>query len=270
MNVGRMTVAAISSLVMRGAVGLRAIGFALERRGHTVWPVPTVVMPWHPGFGPSTRTPAAALAKQLAELGQHAGALDAVLTGYFASADDVAAAATFLDTVRAARPDALFVVDPVTGDEGGRYVPDAVAEAIHSRLVPRADIITPNINELQDLTGSRDPGAARALAVPQVIVTSAVSRPDAIGAALVTAEGGGEVVHPRLETVARGTGDLFSGVLTAALVEGMDALDALAEASAATYGVAARSGPDTLDLAGCQALIATPDRSVVRVTPTPR
>ena len=87
------TVAAISSFVMRGAVGLRAITFALERRGVTVWAVPTVVMPWHPGLGRSTRTPADALPEQLAELSAHASRIDAVLTGYFASAAQVEAAA---------------------------------------------------------------------------------------------------------------------------------------------------------------------------------
>ena len=142
------TVAVVSSFVMRGAVGLRANVFALERRGVTVWAVPTVLLPWHPGLGPSTRTPSADLPRQLDELADHAAGLDGVLTGYFASAAQVAAAAGFIDRLRAVRPDALVVVDPVTGDEGGRYVPDAVAEAIHRELVPRADVITPNINEL--------------------------------------------------------------------------------------------------------------------------
>ncbi|MEM9224699.1 MAG: pyridoxal kinase, partial [Pseudomonadota bacterium] len=123
------TVVAISSFVMRGTVGLRAAVFALERRGATVWAAPTVILPWHPGLGPSTRAAVDPLPKQLDELAAHAGAVDLVLTGYFASAAQVDAAARFIKAVRETRRDALVVVDPVTGDENGRYVPDAVAEA---------------------------------------------------------------------------------------------------------------------------------------------
>lgn len=45
----------ISSHVVRGAVGNRAAVFALEMLGHRVWALPTVVLPWHPGHGRSTR-----------------------------------------------------------------------------------------------------------------------------------------------------------------------------------------------------------------------
>jgi len=45
----------ISSHVVRGSVGNRAAVFALETLGHPVWALPTVVLPWHPGHGKSTR-----------------------------------------------------------------------------------------------------------------------------------------------------------------------------------------------------------------------
>ena len=45
----------ISSHVVRGTVGNRAAVFALETLGHPVWAVPTVILPWHPGHGPSRR-----------------------------------------------------------------------------------------------------------------------------------------------------------------------------------------------------------------------
>lgn len=251
---------------MRGAVGLRAITFALERRGVTVWSVPTVVMPWHPGLGRSTRAPAELLPAQLDELGAHAARLDAVLTGYFASAAQVEAAARLIDRVREARPDAHIVVDPVTGDEAGRYVPDAVAEAIHHHLVPRADMITPNRNELADLAGAATPEAARALGLKAAIVTSAIDADGEVGAWLVTPDGLSTVAHPRVERPARGTGDLFSGVLTAALVSGFDPHEALVEASAATYAVVSASPEEALDLAGCQAAIAAPDHAPITAT----
>lgn len=250
---------------------MRAITFALERRGATVWSVPTVLLPWHPGLGPSTRTPSPDLDRQLDELGAHAAALDGVLTGYFANAAQVRAAARFIDSLIAARPDALILVDPVTGDEGGRYVSDAVAEAIHRELVPRAGVLTPNVNELRDIAGGNpDPvAAARALGVPQVVVTSALGGAQETGSLLVTADTAHAVTHARAQDAARGTGDLFSGVLFSALVGGADAPAALAEASAATLGVLSRSGTEALDLAGCQDIIAAPDLATVTLGPAP-
>ena len=46
-------VLSISSHVARGSVGNRAMVFALERLGFTVWAVPTVLLPHHPGHGPA-------------------------------------------------------------------------------------------------------------------------------------------------------------------------------------------------------------------------
>lgn len=258
------TVAAISSLVMRGAVGLRAIQFALERRGATVWAIPTVVMPWHPGLGPSTRTAMADLPAQLAELSARAGEVDAVLTGYFASPGQVRAAARFVDAVRAARPDAPVLVDPVTGDERGRYVPDAVAEAIRDELLTRADVATPNANELADLSGCGDTvAAARGLGPPAVVVTSAGAGAGRTGAMLVDARETVTAEHRMVDPAPRGTGDLFGAVFLSARLSGMAEPRALAEAAAATLAVVEASGPDALALAAAQDAIAHPPLSAV-------
>ena len=57
------------------------------------------------------------------------GGLDAVITGYFASVDQVDVAARVLDTVRAASPAARLVVDPVMGGIDGKPLFDALAAA---------------------------------------------------------------------------------------------------------------------------------------------
>jgi pyridoxine kinase len=262
------TVAAISSLVMRGAVGLRAIQFALERRGCAVWAVPTVVMPWHPGLGPSTRTAMGDLPDQLAQLSTRAGEVDAVITGYFASAAQVHAAAAFIDAVRAVRPGVPILVDPVSGDERGRYVPDDVAVAIRDELVTRADVATPNVNELGDLAGEGPPvAAARRLGPPCVVVTSSVDGEDRTGALLV---GGGKALvaqHRRVEPAPRGTGDLFGAVFLSARLAGADEAAALHEASAATLGVIEASPGDALALAAAQDAIVAPPLETVTVRP---
>ena len=263
----RPTVAAISSHVMRGTVGLRAITFALERRGASVWSVPTVILPWHPGMGPSTRAPSSLLPQQLGELSAHAAAVDAVLTGYFVAAEQVVAAARFIDAVKAARPDALIVVDPIAGDENGRYVSDAVFEAIAAKLLPRADIATPNINELKEFTGAATVEAARRLGPPKVLVSSAVLDETMIGAWLVEPDRATLITHPRLPNPARGTGDLFSGVFTSALLAERDAVAAAVTASAATLAAVCGSGSEALDLGANEAAIAAPDLPPVVTRP---
>jgi pyridoxine kinase len=258
------TVAAISSLVMRGAVGLRAIQFALERRGATVWAVPTVVMPWHPGLGRSTRTAMADLPAQLDELATRAGEVDAVITGYFASAEQVEAAARFIDAVRRARPEAPILVDPVTGDERGRYVPDAVADAIRDALLSRADVATPNANELADFAGDGGAiAAARRLGPPAVVVTSAGAGEGRTGAMLVDGSGAVAAEHRIVENAPRGTGDLFGAVFLSARLSGADDRAALREAAAATLAVIEASGPDALALSAAQEVLAAPPLAAV-------
>lgn len=261
------TVVAISSTVMRGAVGLRPITFALERRGLTAWPVPTVLLPWHPGLGPSTRTPNPDLAAHLADLGAHAATVDAVLTGYFVSPEQVAAAAAFIDTVRAARPDATVLVDPISGDERGRYVPDAVAEAVRALLVPRADILTPNVHELADMAGIDDPvAAARSLGVAKVVVTSAHRGEGEVGT-LVVADGSATLaVHAEIEPAPRGTGDLFSAVCLASALS-QPIVEAVCDAAAATLAAISRSGADMLDYAAAHEALASPPGATVALRP---
>ncbi|MEM6847265.1 MAG: bifunctional hydroxymethylpyrimidine kinase/phosphomethylpyrimidine kinase [Pseudomonadota bacterium] len=251
------TVAALSSLVMRGAVGLRASQFALERRGHIVWPVPTVLLPWHPGQGPSTRTLNPDFAAHTADLSTQAAALDAVFTGYFGASHQVSATAAFIDAVRKVQPSAIILVDPVIGDEHGRYVPDDVADAIKTELLPRADIITPNAFELFDLTGERDPDtAAVSTGVTTVVATSSAATHERIAATLRTGSTHHTVSHSASHPAPRGTGDLFAAVFLAATLEGQPASAALAESAAATSAVAAVSPGDALALQAAQSAIA--------------
>ena len=137
-------IVAISSHVVRGAVGNRAIVFALETMGFRVWSLPTVILPWHPGHGPSTRIvtadePFAAAVSDMTGA-RWAGAIRAVVTGYFGSAGQVAPVAAMIRTLKQADPGLLYVCDPVIGDAGGLYVRPEIAEAIRDELMPLADV----------------------------------------------------------------------------------------------------------------------------------
>ena len=130
---------------------------ALQHLGLTVWPVDTVVFSNHPGHGQfrgEVRDPAAltALLRGLADLGVLA-TCRAVISGYLGSADNAAVVESALDLVRAANPGAVYCCDPVIGDNGRNYVGADVVTAIRDRLLPRADLATPNRHELAVLTG---------------------------------------------------------------------------------------------------------------------
>ena len=119
----------ISSHVARGSVGNRAVVFALETLGHPVWAVPTIMLPWHPGHGPATRIVPdaeqfAAFMKDL-ERAPWLGEVAGVLSGYLGDFRQAEAVASLVNVVKARNPRALYICDPVMGDSGGLYVPEA-------------------------------------------------------------------------------------------------------------------------------------------------
>lgn len=273
----RSTVLVVSSEVSRGGIGARAAAFALERLGHAVWLVPTVWMPWHPGHGPSTRlTPdPLAFAEALAEIAEspRAGEIDWVLTGYFADAAQVEATARLVERLRLTTPGLRLVVDPVLGDgeghgRGGLYVAETLARAVRDRLMPLADVATPNRFELGWLAAraaddtSAAIAAARSLPSPITVVTSAPAMMTrAIGTLLVTADAAVQFEHPSIEGAPHGTGDLFAGLLTARLAEGHPTEAAVTRAVAGVFEMVARSvrgGADELAIAAEQDVLVHP------------
>jgi pyridoxine kinase len=244
----------LSSLVSGSRVGGGVSVAALQAKGIDAMHVPTVLLGRHPGWG---KPGGGAIGDDL-----FAGALDgieanglfalndAVLTGYFASADQVKRAAEAIDAIRAVQtrtahnvcayaPEPLIVVDPIIGDHGKPYVPDAVAAAIRDHLVPRADILTPNAFELEWLTGLpvRDPGealaAARALGKP--VLASSIPAADDIAILYADAHTALSVTHPKLDKAPNGTGDLLTAAFLAERLTGADPKAALETAATAIW-----------------------------------
>jgi pyridoxine kinase len=152
-----MNILSIQSHVVYGHVGHQASTFPLQRLGHEVWSLPTVVYSnhlAHPSFT-GRKLEAGFIDELLKGLKQLdlLGRLDAVLTGYLGDAPIVPMAIAALDAARAKKPEVLYACDPVMGDDGALYVSPALAESIARDLVPRADILFPNIFELQLLSG---------------------------------------------------------------------------------------------------------------------
>ena len=75
--------------------------------------------------------------------------VDAVLTGYLPSAAHVAFAAGLIERLRASSPAPRIIVDPILGDAPkGLYIAEEAARATRERLLPLADVLTPNAFEL--------------------------------------------------------------------------------------------------------------------------
>jgi pyridoxine kinase len=152
-----MNILSIQSHVVYGHVGHQASTFPLQRLGHEVWSLPTVLYSnhlAHPSFT-GRKLDAGFIDELLQGLTKLdlLGRLDAVLTGYLGDAPIVPMAIAALEAARAQKPEVLYACDPVMGDDGALYVSPALAESIARDLVPRADILFPNIFELQLLSG---------------------------------------------------------------------------------------------------------------------
>jgi len=265
----------ITSQVVRGGISGRGLTFALERIGHDVWFLPTILLPWHPGQGKVTRivAPASdfgaivddlAASPKLADIG-------AVITGYLGDADQAGPIAKLIGAVKAANPEARYLCDPVMGDHHGDsgtlYVPRSTAEAIRDELVPLADIVTPNAFELGWLTG-RDVdneiqalAAARMLGNERVLVTSSPAmRRNAIANLLADPRGAVAAEHAAIQDPPHGTGDLIAGLFLTNLMAGLDDEEALKRASASVFELVARSVKKGAD----ELLFAEEQQSVVK------
>jgi pyridoxine kinase len=246
----------LSSQVVHGAVGLSAIVPALQRLGHEVLAMPTILLSNHPGHQRSSgcRVDVTALEGMLDVLDANdwLAGLDAVMTGYLPTADHVAVAVRALDLVRRRSPEAMLLVDPVLGDDPrGLYVDVAAANAVRDHLIPRATVTTPNRFELSWLAGfdvqsARDArAAAERLAPKQVLATSIPFGAGAI--ANIDLEGGASAACPvrRLPKVPHGTGDLLSGLYVGHRLCGVTRDAALGRAVAGVEQAIAQSLGDT-------------------------
>jgi pyridoxine kinase len=266
----------LSSLVARGSVGGRASVFALERLGFPVWSVPTVLLSWHPGHGPATRIvpQAAEFERLLADLtaARWLGEVGAILTGYFGDGAQVESVVRLIQALKARNPAALFLCDPVIGDHGRLFQPEALAAAaVRDRLVPLADIVTPNRFELGWCTGAAandNQGlvdAARRLGRPEVVVTSAFAGPGDLGNLVIAGDRVDCASHAALPSVPNGTGDVLAALYLAHRLAEEPPEEALLRSVSATLRLAERAstlGADELPLVLGQGDLSAPPRGV--------
>ena len=173
-----------------------------------------------------------------------------VLSGYIGDAVIGSAVLDAVRRVRAARPDALYCCDPVIGDiDSGVFVRPGIPEFMRDQAITAADIVTPNMFELQYLSGHavhsrRDlleaMTAIHALGPRLVLATSVrldETPADAIDVALLADGVLMRVRTPLLELGINGAGDAIAALFLTHLLQNGSPEGALAHAAAATYGL---------------------------------
>ncbi|CAA7612464.1 Pyridoxamine kinase [Candidatus Terasakiella magnetica] len=250
-----MKIVSFQSAVAFGHVGNSAAVFPLQLLGFDAWPVDSVQFSNHPGYGgwSGGPMPAAHMADMVEGLSR-IGALaqcDAVLSGYLGEADTAEAVARAVKEVKAARSQALYLCDPVMGDDGtGLYVSSGIPEAFTRTLLPLADIVTPNRFELEHLSGRTVASMADAAAAARtllahdqalVVVTSLDGAAGRVACLAVTARKAWAVETPRIDfpIAPNGAGDTLAALLLGHLLRGCLPSEALSLALSGLYGVLA-------------------------------
>jgi pyridoxine kinase len=274
-----MRILSIQSSVAYGYVGNTAATFPLQRLGHEVWPVNTVHFSNHTGYGAwrgLVLDPGviADVIEGMFERGALNG-IDAVLTGYQGSPGVAEVVLSTVERVRSLNPGIVYCCDPVMGDIGrGMFVLPGVPELIRDRVVPKADVVTPNAFELAYLAGVTAESiagldgllsavdAVRAAGPSTVLVTSVQGAgvgADEIGMLAVDSTGAYLVRTPRLPLEVNGAGDVTAALFLAHQSAGIEV--ALARVASSVYGILAAThaaGSREIRLVEAQSAIADP------------
>lgn len=268
----------IQSAVAYGHVGNSAAVFPLQRIGVEVLPVYTVTFSNHTGYG-AWRGPLISpddVRDVITGIEDRRvfGQIDAVLSGYQGGEGIGDVIIDAVARVKAANPNAVYACDPVMGNaKSGCFVAPAIPVLLRERVVPVADIITPNQFELGFLTGTEPDTIESTLASvelaramgPRTVLVTSVERPDrepdTIEMLVVDDAGAWIVQTPHLPFKANGSGDVTAALFTAHYVETGDAPLALARTASSVFDLLERtlaSGERELQLVEAQESYARP------------
>ncbi|MHA2789492.1 pyridoxal kinase PdxY [Corynebacterium sp. S7] len=242
----------IQSAVAYGHVGNSAAVFPLQRLGHEVLPVNTVNYSNHTGYGAwrGPMIPAPDVADVIKGIGERDmfGKIDAILSGYQGGDEIAGVIVDAVAAVKAENPNAVYACDPVMGNaKSGCHVSDNIPPLLRDKVVPVADIITPNQFELGYLTGLeaddlestlKAVDAAKAMG-PQTVLVTSVLRPDreenTIEMLVSDPKGTWIIQTPYLPFKRNGSGDVTAALFTGHYIESGDAADALAKTASSVF-----------------------------------
>lgn len=263
------SIISIQSQVVHGHVGNSAAVLPMQAHGLNVAAVPTTLLSNHPHFETMRgRVLESELVGDLLRGVEERGLIQTsryIVSGYLGSRANGDVVAAFVERARRLNPGITYICDPVMGDTNlGVFVADQVVECLLERLIPMADLLTPNQFEVGLIAGC-SPASWREfnVAVDRMqayrgarLVATSCAFDDTPEGSLenVVCDGGARtrLTSPRLPIVPVGTGDLYTGLLTAKLAHGFTLVDAAHSAAATMLTVLGRtitSGEHDMQLA---------------------
>ena len=246
-------VAAIHDLSCFGRCSLTIALPVLSAMGCQCCPLPTALLSAHTGF---TGGSFLDLTEEMQHIADHWARIDihfdGIYSGFLGSAAQIGTVRQFIGRFRGT---GLVVIDPVLGDHGQAYR-TCTPELCNGmrRLAESADIITPNLTEASLLLEQSyetiqaiDPAEiVRRLSLEgrRSVVLTGYSTGDGQTGALCFDRADGSIQAVQVQRVPRdfsGTGDLFTSVLTGAVVKGVPLIQAARTAADFVQSCAART-----------------------------
>ena len=234
-----MAVLSIQSSVIFGYVGNNIARPVLQTLGYDVWCVDTVNFSNHPGYGSFTGS-----VKEADKLQAEINGLtnldilsecDAVLSGYLGEVETAKTVSRTIELIKEQNKTAIYLLDPVIGDDDQIYVKNGLVEAFKNDLLPKADIILPNQSELGWLSGSKinDVSSLKTASKyllecgTKTVVVTGIPEFETLTNYVVTSDAFLAISTPKLNRKFSGTGDLFSALFTGAFLRTKDLYNAL-------------------------------------------
>ncbi|KAK1905373.1 Pyridoxal kinase [Dissostichus eleginoides] len=229
-------VLSIQSHVVRGYVGNKSASFPLQVLGFEVDSINSVQFSNHTGY--SHWRGQVLTADELHVLYEgiklnNVHKYDYVLTGYTRDTSFLEMVVDIVQELKRANPNLVYVCDPVLGDHGSMNL----YPVYKNKVVPVADIITPNQFEAELLTGKTITTEKDAVEVmdllhamgPDTVVITSSDLPSRLGDRFLVSLGSQRHVRPdgsrktqrvridvpKVDAVFVGTGDLFAAMLLA-------------------------------------------------------
>lgn len=155
-----MSILSIQSSVAVGHVGNSASAFPLQRLGFDVWQVPSVLYSNHSGYDShhGKALPVSMLKAMVdgMEKLDKFKECDAIFTGYLGRLDTARFSLETIERIKAVKPDTPYLCDPNLAMVHNKTILEGkLADFIREQLVPKADILIPNVSELEFLSGRR-------------------------------------------------------------------------------------------------------------------
>ena len=240
-------VLSIQSHVVYGFAGNKSATFPMQLLGVDVWALNTVQFSNHTQYGKWTGMviPQEQIREIVTGLDniEKLQECDALLSGYLGSAEQVDQILFALEQIKLRNPNALYLCDPVMPHPKKIcVVANGVREALIEKAIPVADIMTPNLHELRQLTEFPINTFDDVLKAVNVLIAKGVKKvlvkhlgsagkindPDTFEIIMATPEGVWHLSRPlyqfNFEPV--GVGDLIAGTFLANLLNGKSDVEA--------------------------------------------